>query len=76
MEERESNNFSWTIFFIVTGVSFLLFSLLMHLLVIPHANLFLKTGIVSTGIAVITSLAELLSSKLSSQKRTPQEDFS
>ncbi len=75
MEEREANRFSWTIFFIVTGVSFLLFSLLMYILDIPHISVFLKTGFISTGIAVITSLVEWLSSRMPAERRTPQKDI-
>ncbi len=74
MEDRKANNFSFTIFFVVTAVSFLLFSLLMHWLDIPHVSFFLKTGIISTIIAVPASLLEWMASKMTAERRAPQED--
>lgn len=56
MEERENNEFSWTALFLVTGISFIAFSIILKLLDGSHVSLFQKIGL---GMVALGALAFL-----------------
>lgn len=59
---KETGQFSWTLLFVVTGASFLIFSGLTRLLDGPstHVALFFKIAIASSLSALISFVVELL----------------
>ncbi|MBN8675471.1 MAG: hypothetical protein J0L56_15180 [Chitinophagales bacterium] len=63
MEENESNEFSWTTLFFVTGISFLAFSGLLKLLSSNHVGLFFRTGLSATFFGILSLLNQWLSKK-------------
>jgi hypothetical protein len=74
MDEKEIKGFSWTSFFFVTGVSFLVFNGLMRLLDEMPIRLFLKIGLVATGLGVLSFLNDWLSKKfMGSGARMPSQ---
>ncbi|HEX7845675.1 MAG TPA: hypothetical protein VF476_07700 [Chitinophagaceae bacterium] len=56
MEEREMREFSWSIFFCVTAVSFFIFSVALDLLDASRSGLFLKIGLVLGGLGILSFL--------------------
>ncbi len=56
MEEKEMREFSWTNLFLVTGLCFLAFSGFLKLLDGSHVLLFLRIGLVTTGLGLIAFL--------------------
>jgi len=73
MEDQSANEFSWTIFFTVTGFSCLLFTMALKLLGGEHHPYFLYTGVGALVMAAIVWAANLLISlddgKLKKKKR-------
>lgn len=68
MEEREMREFSWSLFFGVTAVSFLAFSQVLNFLESAHSSLFLKIGLGLLGLGLLAALNKWLGQKLSGSK--------
>jgi hypothetical protein len=59
MEERDKEIFSWDLLFIVTGVSFLIFSGFLKLIGGERTRLFFYIGIAILGIGLLLLLRQL-----------------
>jgi hypothetical protein len=75
MEERELNEFSWSIFFCVTAVSFFAFSFALRLLDAPHGGLFFKIGLIFSGLGILSLLNNWLGDKQDNSQQQHQELF-
>lgn len=62
-DEKELREFSWVGLFMVTGICFFGFSLLIKLLDGSHVPIFIKIGLVSLGLAAICFLNKWVSLK-------------
>jgi hypothetical protein len=61
MRDQEVNSeFSWTSLFLVTGISFLGFCMLLQLLEHHYPALFFKTGLISLAVGCIIGVFTLL----------------
>ncbi|MFI5133809.1 MAG: hypothetical protein ACHQEB_05705 [Chitinophagales bacterium] len=60
MKEQETGLFSWTLLFIVTGVSFLIFTGFLKLLNAEHVGLFFGIGSAFLGIGLFILLRQLI----------------
>jgi hypothetical protein len=74
MEEREDDQFSWTTLFLVTGISFWGFSIILRLLDASHVTLFSRIGIVSVILGTLGFLNTWLSRKVFANKSTVSSD--
>lgn len=72
MEERE---FSWSIFFCVTAVSFFAFCGALKLIEAPHSGLFLKIGLLFGVLGILSLLNTWLGEKPKDQSQQRQEWF-
>lgn len=72
-ELNDLRGFSWTNLFLVTGLSFLVFSGLLTFLQGSHISVFFNIGLVGTGIGILGVLNKWLSQKLLPAK-TRQQD--
>jgi len=61
LKERDADNFSWTLLFVVTSASFLCFSGLIKLLdgSSSHVSLFFKIGVAASLLAFISFIKDL-----------------
>jgi hypothetical protein len=72
MEEKEIQGFSWSTFFCVTAISFVVFSAALNFLDAPHGGLFMRIGLVCGGLGILAILNTWLGAKMSAEK-TPQQ---
>lgn len=74
MEEKEIQGFSWSTFFCVTAISFVVFSVALNFLDAPHGGLFMRIGLVCGGLGILAILNSWLGTKMSADK--PQKTHS
>ncbi len=75
MEEREIKEFSWSIFFCVTAVSFLAFSGALKLLDAAHSGLFLRIGLIFGGLGILALLNTWLGDKADNSQASQHQEF-
>jgi hypothetical protein len=71
MSHKDANKFSWTNFFLVTGLSFLVFDQLLKFLDEYDTKFFLKAGLAIMGVGVLFFLNGLTAKK----KKTSKTDY-
>ena len=64
MEEKESGAISWTLLFIVTGISFWGFGIILRLLDASHITVFNRIGAVAILLGILTYLNQWLGKRL------------
>lgn len=68
MEEKEIQGFSWSTFFCVTAISFVVFSAALNFLDAPHGGLFMRVGLVCGGLGILAILNSWLGARMSEDK--------
>jgi hypothetical protein len=68
MEEREIKGFSWSTFFCVTAISFVVFSAALNFLDAPHGGLFMRIGLICGGLGILAILNTWLGARMSADK--------
>ena len=68
MEEKEIKGFSWSTFFCVTAISFVVFSAALNFLDAPHGGLFMRIGLVCGGLGILAILNSWLGARMSTDK--------
>jgi hypothetical protein len=68
MEEKEIQGFSWSTFFCVTAISFVVFSAALNFLDAPHSGLFLRIGLGCAALGILAILNTWLGAKMSAEK--------
>lgn len=69
MEDRYSNEFSWQTLFFVTGISFVLFSIVLKFLDGAHSALLLWIGAVSLSMGTVSWLIDIACRTTARKKR-------
>jgi hypothetical protein len=67
MKQKESTEFSWTLLFIVTASSFLIFSLCLKLLdgSFSQAGMFFKIGLITAALCIINGISYIVVTRYS-----------
>lgn len=70
MEEKEMLKFSWSIFFGVTAISFLMFGIILKFLEGSNSGLFMRVGLIIGVLSILSILNTYTGKKLPSSKHS------